>query len=312
MPGNGSLDPLICVVGPTAVGKTALALALAERLAIEVVSADSRQIYRRMDIGTAKPTVAERLRVPHHLIDVIDPDEILTMAQYQALAQEAIALVRARGRVPVLVGGTGLYVRSLLENWEIPQVAPDAGLRMRLEEEAERYGAEALHTRLLEADPQAAAAIHPNNVRRVIRALEVHELTGKPISDLQRRGPVRYLPFLIGLTAARDELYARADARVDAMMARGLLEETEALLHSGLSPDLPSMSGLGYRQMVEHLAGRYDLSEAVRRTKTSTHRFIRQQHTWFRLDDPRIRWWQDPDADEIAAAATRFLNVRTD
>lgn len=291
---------LPCIVGPTAVGKTALALQLAERIPIEVVSADSRQIYRRMDIGTAKPTTDERLRVPHHMIDVVEPDEILTLAQYQEQARQTVTQVRSRGKLPVLVGGTGLYVWALIENWAIPRVAPDPAQRQRLEKEAGVLGAAALHKRLAEVDPQAAAAIHPNNVRRVIRALEVWEASGSSISEQQCKGPRLYRPLIVGLTMPRHELYARADARVDAMMEQGLLEEARDLLQSGLRPDLPSMSGLGYRQMWEHLSGRYDLAEAVRRTKTGTHRFIRQQYTWFRLTDPRIRWLQASELSEAA------------
>jgi len=277
------------------VGKTALALELADRFSLEVVSADSRQIYRRLDIGTAKPTPEELLRVAHHLVDIVEPDDTLTLARFQQRAQIAIADIRQRRVLPLLVGGTGLYVWSLLENWSIPRVAPDQELRAHLEAEAARIGAEALHARLAERDPAAATAIHPNNVRRVIRALEVMETSGQTISEQQGKGPPLYRPVIIGLTMPRERLYAHADARVDTMMERGLLEETRVLLQSGLSPRLPSLSGLGYRQMAEHLAGRYSLAEAVARTKTSTHRFIRQQHTWFGLADPRIHWLAPDD-----------------
>jgi len=298
------LPLLPCIVGPTAVGKTALALALSELFPVEVVSADSRQIYRRLDIGTAKPTPAELRRVVHHMVDVVEPDETLTLAQYKEQAQAAIEGIRLRGRLPLLVGGTGLYIRSLLENWAIPRVAPDPALRQSLEDEATRIGPLALHQRLAESDPGAAAAIHPNNMRRVIRALEVLAAGGRTISGEQRKGPPLYEPLILGLTLPRVELYAQADTRVDAMMKSGLLEETRALLESGLDPDLPALSGLGYRQMVEHLAGRYSLGEAVGRTKTSTHRFIRQQYTWFRPNDPRIHWLA-PGSPETAAAHLR-------
>jgi tRNA dimethylallyltransferase len=291
---SAALPPLVVIVGPTAVGKTALVLDLAAHLSLEVISADSRQIYRYMDIGTAKPTPAEMQRVPHHLVDVVDPDQTLTMAEYQEMAYEAIDGVLARGRLPFLVGGTGLYVWAVVENWQIPRVAPQPELRRRLEEEAARYGAEQLHRRLAQVDPEAAAAIHPNNVRRVIRALEVFEASGVPISRQQRRGTPRYRCLLVGLTAPREDLYRRADDRVDAMIEAGLVEETRRLLEAGYGPELPAMSGLGYRQIAEYLAGKYDLNEAVRRIKTSTHRFIRQQYTWFRLDDPRIRWFEQP------------------
>ncbi|NPV08911.1 MAG: tRNA (adenosine(37)-N6)-dimethylallyltransferase MiaA [Anaerolineae bacterium] len=306
-----SRGPLVAIVGPTAAGKTALALDLSHHLDLEVVSADSRQIYRYMDIGTAKPSASEMRLVPHHLVDVVGPDETLTLAQYQELAYRVIDDVLARGRLPLLVGGTGLYVWSVLENWQIPRVSPQPDLRRRLEEEAARHGPEYLHRRLADVDPTAAAGIHPNNLRRIIRALEVFQQTGVPISRLQDRGEPRYRYQVLGVTAPRRELYRRADQRVDAMIERGLVEETRRLLEAGYSPQLPAMSGLGYRQVAEYLAGQYDLSEAIRRIKTCTHRFIRQQHTWFRLDDPRICWFEQPlDPQEVLSVVRLFLEDR--
>lgn len=308
-----SRPPLIVLVGPTAVGKTALALALAERCDVEVVSADSRQIYRHMDIATAKPTPEERRRLPHHLIDVVDPDEVLTLAQYQELAFSAIDEVRAGGRLPVLVGGTGLYVWAIVENWLIPRVAPDPSLRRELEREAEATGPEQLHARLAAVDPEGAARIHPRNLRRVIRALEVYLVSGSPISGQQRRGDPRYRTLMVGLTAERQWLYERADRRVDAMIEAGLVEETKALLAAGYPVDAPAMSGLGYRQIADYLGGRSDLDEAIRRIKTGTHRYIRQQYTWFREDDPRLDWFCQPvDVDEVVALVRRFLAGEAD
>ena len=283
--------PLIAIVGPTAVGKTEFAIALAEAVDGEVVSADSRQIYRHMDIGTAKPTPAQRARVPHHLLDVVDPDQPLTLAQYQRLAYEAITAIHRRGRVPLLVGGTGLYVRAVLEGLRIPEVPPNPELRARLEEEARREGAETLHARLRALDPTAAARIDPRNVRRVIRALEVCLIAGRPISELQRAEPPPYRILRLGLTRPRPELYARIDARVEAMIEAGLVEEVRSLLARGYRPDLPAMTGLGYRQICQYLAGKLTLEEAIREIKRKTRRFVHHQRTWFRPDDPRIRWY---------------------
>ncbi|MHB0878296.1 MAG: tRNA (adenosine(37)-N6)-dimethylallyltransferase MiaA [Anaerolineae bacterium] len=296
------LPPLLAIVGPTAVGKTDLALALAERHAIEAVSADSRQIYRGMDVGTAKPTPEERLRLPHHLIDVVDLDQVLTLAEYQEAAFAAIAAITACGRLPVLVGGTGLYVWAVVENWLIPRVAPNPDVRRALEEEATRLGGAHMHARLAAVDPEAAAKIHSANVRRVIRALEVHHVSGRPISEQQRKGPPRYDSLIVGLTGKRAWLYERADRRVDAMVERGLVAEVAALLSRGYSTALPAMSGLGYRQIADYLEGTYPLAEAVRRVKTGTHRFIRQQYTWFAPDDPRIHWFEAPVVVEAVAA----------
>jgi tRNA dimethylallyltransferase len=281
---------VLVIVGPTAAGKTALSLALGQRLGGEIVSADSRQIYRHMDIGTAKATPEERSLVPHHLIDVVGPDEELTLARYQALANEAIADIWSRGRLPMLVGGAGLYVRAVLEGWTVPKAPPDAALREELERDAERLGHEALHARLAAVDPTAAARIDARNVRRVIRALEVHHHTGAPISALQRREPPGYRVLKLGITLPRPALYARIDARVDAMMARGLLEEVRWLRAQGYGDDLPSMSGLGYRQLAQHLRGEVSLIEAVALIKRHTRRFVRQQYNWFRLRDESIHW----------------------
>ncbi|MDW8099057.1 MAG: tRNA (adenosine(37)-N6)-dimethylallyltransferase MiaA [Anaerolineae bacterium] len=283
--------PLVAIIGPTAVGKTALSIELALAINGEIVSADSRQIYRYMDIGTAKPTPAERARVPHHLLDVVDPDQPMTLAEYQRLAYAAIEDIHRRGRVPLLVGGTGLYVRAVLEGLRIPEVPPDPKLRARLEAEARALGAEALHARLAALDPVAAARVDPRNVRRVIRALEVCLHAGRPISELQEAAPPPYRILRIGLTRPRRELYARIDARVDAMIAAGLMEEVRSLLARGYGPELPAMSGLGYRQICRYLAGEQTLEEAIREIKRKTRRFVHQQQTWFRPDDPRIHWF---------------------
>ncbi|UCH86322.1 MAG: tRNA (adenosine(37)-N6)-dimethylallyltransferase MiaA [Dehalococcoidia bacterium] len=281
---------LIAIVGPTATGKTALAIALAQRLDGEIVGADSRQVYRHMDIGTAKPTAKERSLAAHHLIDVIDPDQEFSLAQYLEQAVAVLEDVWSRGKQPLLVGGSGQYVWALLEGWRVPRLQPQRELRRELEERAARQGAEALHRELAQVDPKAAARIDPRNVRRVIRALEVHKATGRPISYWQEKGPPPWEVLILGLTCPRQVLYERIDARVDAMMEVGLVDEVRGLLSMGYDPSLASMSGIGYKQICQHLAGELDLATAVARIKTATHRLARQQYTWFRLDDQRIRW----------------------
>ncbi|NLV73861.1 MAG: tRNA (adenosine(37)-N6)-dimethylallyltransferase MiaA [Chloroflexi bacterium] len=284
------MTKLLVIVGPTAVGKTALAVRLAQQLRCEAVSADSRQIYRGMDIGTAKPTPAEQAALRHHLIDVVAPDEVLPLPGYLALAQAAIKDISARGALPILVGGTGQYVRALLEGWNVPEVPPNPGLRSELLEYAEREGAEALHQRLNTLDPAAAARIDYRNVRRVVRALEVHLTLGQPISALQTKRGNDYEVLMLGLTLPRETLYTRADARIDAMLAAGLVAEVEALLAAGYSHELPAMSGLGYRQIAAHLRGEMPMEEAITRFKNATHRYIRQQYSWFSLQDTKIAW----------------------
>jgi tRNA dimethylallyltransferase len=286
-----SLPPLVVLVGPTAVGKSALALRLAEALAGEIVSADSRLVYRGLDIGTDKPAPAERARVPHHLIDVVYPDQPFSLAAYQDLALAAIADATARGRLPLLVGGTGQYVWAVVEGWDIPRAGPDEAVRARLLAEAQAQGAAAFHDRLAAVDPAAAARIDPTNVRRVVRALEVYELTGRPISAWQRRNPPPYRVLILGLTLPRPALYACIDARVDRMVAQGLFEEVEGLVARGYSLDLPALTGLGYRQVGLHLRGLVTRDEAIRLIKRETRRFVRHQRNWFKPDDPRIHWF---------------------
>jgi len=287
---------LLVVVGPTAVGKTELAVRFGQRFCGEVVSADSRQVYRYMDIGTAKPTPEQRAAVPHHLVDLLDPDQELTLARYLELAQEAIRRIAARGKLPMLVGGTGLYVRALLEGWTIPRVPPDPAFRAELYARAERQGVDVLHRELTRVDPEAAGRIDPRNVRRVIRALEVFHHTGRPISEQQRKNPPNYRLLQVGLTRSRPSLYARIDARVDRMIDQGLVDEVRWLVDHGYGYDLPAMSGLGYRQIGEYLCGEISLDEAIARIKRYTRRFVRQQYNWFRLNDPRIHWF---DLDKV-------------
>ena len=294
---------VLAIVGPTAVGETALALRLGAACGGEVVSADSRQIYCSMDIGTAKPTPAERATVPHHLVDIVDPDERLTLAQYRERAAAAIADIWSRGALPMLVGGTGLYVRALLEGWTVPEVPPDPELRAQLAATAECEGAETLHARLGMVDPDAAARIDARNVRRVIRALEVYAHTGEPISRQQAKQPPAYRVLMLGLTLARPQLYARIDSRIDAMLAAGLIEEVRGLLARGYTPELASMSALGYREIAAHLRGDLDLAQAVALIRRSTRRFVRQQYNWFRLEDTHIHWLDAATLDWSALVA---------
>ncbi len=284
---------LVAIVGATGTGKSAIALGLARRLGGETVNADSRQVYRGMDVGTAKPSAADRASVPHHLYDIADPRDGYSLAAYQRDAREVLEQIWSRSALPWLVGGTAQYVWGLLENWQVPEVAPDAALRHQLEEYAHVHGWEALHARLGAVDPVAAARIDGRNVRRVIRAIEVYEKSGRPISDWQRKASPDFDFLLFGIDVDRAELYERVDRRVDAMFAGGLVEEVRALLDSGVPPDAPPMSSIGYAEVVRYLAGETSLDGAVEKTKIATHRLVRSQDQWFRRDDPRITWVRD-------------------
>lgn len=300
------IKPLIAIVGPTAVGKTAFAIQLAKEFRGEIISADSRQVYRGMDIGTAKPNATERACVPHHLMDVVNPNESFSLSDYQHLAYTTIAEIHRRGGVPMLVGGTGLYVRAVIEGLAIPRVPPDLERRAELELQE----GDALYTQLQSLDPVAATRIDPRNKRRVIRALEVIHATGKPISVQQTLHAPSYRVLRIGLTMSREQLYERINARVDAMIETGLVDEVRTLLDNGYTADLPAMSGLGYRQIVEYLQGTMPLGEAIRILKRDTRRFVHHQYSWFRLDDTRIRWFDATTNcyQEIRAAVAEHLS----
>jgi len=282
---------LIAVVGPTASGKTGLGIDLAQRYGGEVIGADSRQVYRHMDIGTAKPTVEERSRAAHHLVDIVDPDEPFSLGQWLDLAKEALDDVWARGRQPILVGGTGQYVWSLIEGWRVPRVAPQPELREELSERSP----EDLLAELRRVDPEAESFIDPKNVRRVIRALEVYAETGKPFSYWRRKDAPSFETVIVGLRVPREALYERIDARVDAMIAGGMVDEVKSLLERGYSRELPSMSGIGYGEMCGYVAGEATLEDATERTKTRTHGFARHQNSWFKPSDERIRWADSQD-----------------
>lgn len=305
--------PLIALVGPTATGKTALALALAGRPAhrarLEIVSADSRQIYRRLDIATAKPTPEQLAALPHHLIDVVDPAATYTLADYQRDATGAIDGIHARGAVPLLVGGTGLYVRAVVDGLTIPPVAPDPALRAELEAEAATHGVDALYQRLARLDPVAAARIDRANPRRLVRALEVCLITGRPFSEQRQTKPPGYGLLMLGLNMDRQALYARADRRIDTMMEVGLLDEVQDLVRAGYDWSLPAMSSLGYRELGAYLRGETSLADAINRFKLDTHAYIRRQLSWFRADN-RIHWLDAGlPADELADVAEDLMTT---
>ncbi|MBM3149969.1 MAG: tRNA (adenosine(37)-N6)-dimethylallyltransferase MiaA [Chloroflexi bacterium] len=302
--------PLIAVVGPTAVGKSKLALHLSQRFRGEIVSADSRQVYRYMDIGTAKPSLAERHLIPHHLIDIADPDEPFSLTMFQVSAHAAIDDIEARRKIPFLVGGSGLYVWSVLEGWRVPHVPPDRKLRQSLEQKAAVEGNYALYQELQQADPVAAAKIMPGNTRRIIRALEVYLATGKPASQLWQKRGLDFPVLIIGLTTARSHLYHMIDSRIDEMIEKGLVEEVRGLLIKGYDLSLPSMSSIGYRQVGMFLGGKLDLASAIEQTKHGTHRIARHQYAWFRLSDERIGWLDIREnlENEAGKAVEKFLD----
>ena len=296
-----STPRIIAVVGQTAVGKSALALRLAELFDGEIISADSRQVYKYMDIGTDKPSKEEQQRAPHHLIDLVEPDAPFTLAEYQDRAYAAIASVVGRGRLPILAGGTPLYVNAVLEGWEIPRVEPDEELRARLEEEAAKYGAAYLHARLQRLDPESAASILPTNARRIIRALEVFEHTGQPMSAQKGTSSPPLQIMRIGLMCERTALYSRIDARVDLQVERGLVEEVKTLHERGFGYDLRSMSGIGYRQIGDYLQGKATMEAAIQRIKWDTHNFARHQANWFQRSAETI-WLDATDTDTFPRA----------
>lgn len=310
------MRPLLVILGPTAVGKSRLALGLARRLGGEIVSADSAQVYRLMDIGTDKPAPADRAAVPHHLVDVRDPDEPFSVAEYQAMARAAIDAVAARGRLPVLAGGTGLYIRAVVSRaYAFPAAAPDPALRAALTARAQAEGIGPLYRQLREVDPVAAARIDPRNARRVIRALEVYLQTGVPFSrggggEGAQASPggapapggtagAPYDALLVGLTREREDLYARIDARVEDQIRRGLVDEVRGILARGYDPSLPALQALGYKEVIAHLRGEVPFEEMVRVLKRNTRRYAKRQWTWFRREEG-VRWFNLTHADPAA------------
>jgi len=269
----------------------------------EIIGADSRQVYRYMDIGTAKPSLTDRRLVPHHLIDIINPDDDFSLAIYLKSAQEKIKNIQQAKKLPLLVGGSGLYIWAVVEGWTVPAASPDYQLRHALESEAVRLGSSVLHKKLECIDPISAEKIAPTNTRRIIRALEIYHATGQAPSTLQNKKPPDFPVLIIGLTAERADLYRRIDCRVDNMMEKGLVKEVNLLAEKGYSSSLPAMSSVGYRQIGEFLQGRLSLPLAIEQVKYETHRLARRQYTWFRLDNDRIHWFDADDGElEIKAA----------
>lgn len=302
---------LLCLLGPTAVGKTEIAIQLAQRLSAEIVSVDSRQIYRQMDIGTAKPTPEEQQAARHHLIDCVDISEPFSVADYQSLADTAIADIQNRGKRVLLVGGAGLYFRAIVDGlFEGP--GADPVLRKQLEDEATHFGVGALHKRLRACDPASAERIHPNNLVRVIRALEVYELTGAPMSELQQQWhpkKQRYPFIAFGLTMPRALLYRRIEQRVDVMLANGLIAEVESLLAAGYARDSIALQSFGYRELIAYLDGDCTYTEAISQLKQNTRRFAKRQLTWFRKDT-RIEWLdRESTSDVISHILERISGI---
>jgi tRNA dimethylallyltransferase len=303
---NPKPRPLVAIVGATATGKTEVAVALAEALGGEVVGADAYQVYRGMEIGTAKAEPSLRARAPHHLIDICRPSEPMTLGLYLERAHAVLEDIWRRGRLPVLAGGSGQYVWALLEGWQVPRVAPDPALRADLEALAASGGAAALASRLAVLDPEAARSIDTANTRRVIRAIEVVSATGRPLAACQTRSPIDAEVLVIGLQLSREALYARLDARTESMYASGFVQEVGALRAQGYGETPAVRGGVGYKEVSAYLDGAYDLTEAIRRHKNANHALVRRQAAWFKPTDARIRWLEaDGSAPARAVEATR-------
>lgn len=305
------MEKLPVLIGPTAVGKTSIAIKLAKAMNAEIVSADSMQIYRGMDIGTAKPSMDERQGVPHHLIDLVDPDDLFTVADYQERFEEIVLEIRQRGKIPLVTGGTGLYVRAVTRRFKIPAPTAHPGLRQTLQKRAEREGGTILHMELERIDPISAARIHPNDRRRVIRALEVYHSSGKPFSFWLENAEERLDPgtVIIGLQRDRDELYQRINARVDSMIEQGLLEEVRSLLKLGYDPNLPSMQGLGYKELIPVIEGAVTLEEALELLKRRTRNYAKRQMSWFRRE-PTVWFDIHDDENNVACKILSFFEGR--
>ena len=301
-------DRLLVIVGPTAVGKSALGLELARAFDGEIVSADSRQVYRRMDIGTAKPSLEERSSVNHHLVDIIEPDEPYSLALFQRDAGDAIQSIKKNGRLPVMVGGSGQYVWAVTEGWQVPLVPPDPELRGRLERRAEEEGPSVLYDELVRLDPESAIRVDRGNTRRVVRALEVYfgAADAGPAKRPQKSSNLNVK--ILGLTMDRARLYDTIDVRVERMISEGWIEEVQGLLDRGFDPTLPALSSLGYGELVRCLRGELSLDDAVQRIKYRTHGFARRQYAWFKPGDERISWYDVPyQYDDVAGEIDRWI-----
>ncbi|MEH7438032.1 tRNA (adenosine(37)-N6)-dimethylallyltransferase MiaA [Neobacillus drentensis] len=282
---------VLVIIGPTAVGKTKLSIEMAKRYNGEIISGDSMQIYRGMDVGTAKITKEEMEDIPHHLIDIKEPFESFSVAEFQELVRAKIAEIAKKGKLPIIVGGTGLYIQSVIYDYQFSDVSGDEAYRLQLEERVKEVGNEALHQELKEIDPGSAAQIHPNNVRRVIRALEIYHLTGKTMQEYQsqQQPDLLYNTAIVGLTMNRDQLYERINLRVDIMMDEGLLPEVKALYQQGLR-ECQSIQAIGYKEIYEYLDGKVTLDEAVENLKQNSRRYAKRQLTWFR-NKMKVEWF---------------------
>ncbi|UMZ73525.1 tRNA (adenosine(37)-N6)-dimethylallyltransferase MiaA [Natranaerofaba carboxydovora] len=283
--------PIIVIVGPTAVGKTELAISLAKKIDGEIISADSMQIYKGMDIGTAKPSKREQNNITHHMIDMTEPDQDYSVAKFKKVAQDIINDIVVRGKFPIIVGGTGLYVNALIYDYSFEELPRDSDCREKLRKKIEIEGLHKLHEELTDADPKAAERIHPNDEKRIIRALEVIYTTGNPISEYQKtQKESPYNTLMIGLTKSRDELYDRIEKRVDKMLEKGLVDEVKDLLARGYNKNMTSMQALGYKEIVEYLQGEVTFEETIKLVKKRTKRFAKRQLTWFNRDQ-NITWY---------------------
>jgi len=309
------LEKVLVITGPTASGKTRLSLDLAEHYPLEIISADSMQVYRYMDIGTDKPSVEERKRVPHHLIDIKYPDEPWSVEEFQRRAKKAIREIRERNRIPCIVGGTGFYIRAFLRNYPLYDAPPNWELRRRMQRLAQERGKSAVHALLKDVDPESWKSLHPNDIKRVIRALEYYEATGRPISE--RKNMERsslYDPLLIGFWWNRQELYERIDERVEEQFKRGFVQETKRLLDMGYSEDLPSMQGLGYKEICDYLKGLSTESETKSLIKRNTRRLAKRQLTWFTKEEGIIWVYRGKDKpwkntlDEVCLLVDRWIS----
>ena len=302
--------PLIVMVGPTAVGKTEISLRVAEQLRGEIISADSRLFYRGMDIGTAKPTPEVLNRVPHHFINISEPDQDWSLAVYLPNAVDVIQEIHNRKNLPFLVGGTGQYIQAVVQGWQLPPIKPNPALRNILGHWAEQVGVEGIRARLTELDPEAAEGIDGPNLRRIIRALEVTLSSGKKFSDQKNKKGTPYQVLQIGLSRPREDLYQRIDFRIDRMLDQGLVGEVQALLDNGYSPELSSMSAIGYKQIVKFLSGKCSLEESVQQIRSKTRKYVRQQANWFQENDPDIHWFSavDDPTGQIINEIQQFLS----
>jgi len=301
--------PAIVIVGPTAAGKTAVAIALAQKIGAEILSADSRQFYYWLDIGTAKPSPRERARVPHHFVDILPPEADYSAGEFSRQARQRIADLRHEGKNAVVVGGSGMYIQALLDGFFEPQ-ARDKALQRQLKRRARERGSEALYAKLQRIDPERAAQLHPNDAHRIVRALEVFYATGQKFSDLQRqpRVPADFDFRQFGLAWPREHLYARIEQRVEEMLQQGLEREVRALLARGISPETNALQTVGYKEMIQYIRGEIDFDEAVQQIKQHTRNYAKRQLTWFRKD-PRIRWIEVQPGDTPEQIAEGILHM---